>query len=58
MYVVVATTGIDDFDMLPRDLSLARAVVAGDITDKIARDWARDLPSYREYLNKVRQESR
>ena len=51
-------TGIDDFDMLPRDLSLARAVVAGDITDKIARDWARDLPSYREYLNKVRQESR
>ena len=48
-------TGIDDYDMLPRDLSLARAVDAGDITDKVARSWARDLPSYREYLNKVRQ---
>lgn len=50
-------TGIDEHDMLPRDLSLARAVVAGDISDKTAREWARDLPSYREYLNRVRQES-
>lgn len=49
-------TGIDEHDMLPRDLSLARAVVKGDITDKVAREWARDLPSYREYLNRVRQE--
>ena len=50
-------TGIDEFGMLPRELSLARAVVAGDISDKTAREWARDLPSYREYLNRVRQES-
>ena len=50
-------TGIDEHDMLPRDLSLARAVVAGDISDKTAREWARDLPSYREYLNRVRQEA-
>ncbi len=49
-------TGIDEYGMLPRDLSLARAVVNGDISDKIARDWARDPQAYREYLNKVRQD--
>ncbi|MFN8015644.1 MAG: PilT/PilU family type 4a pilus ATPase [Acidimicrobiia bacterium] len=51
-------TGIEEFGMLPRDLSLARAVVNGDISDKVARDWARDPASYREYLNKVRQGQR
>lgn len=48
-------TGIEEFGMLPRDLSLAKAVVNGEISDKVARDWARDPASYREYLNKVRQ---
>lgn len=51
-------TGIDEYGMVPRDLSLARAVVAGEISDKVARDWARDQATYREYLNKVRQNQR
>ncbi len=49
-------TGIEEYGMVPRDLSLARAVVEGTISDKIAREWARDPASYREYLNKVRQD--
>lgn len=49
-------TGIEEFGMVPRDLSLAEAVVRGDVSDKVAREWARDIGSYREYLNKVRQD--
>ena len=51
-------TGIEEFGMVPRDLSLAQAVVAGDITDKVARELVRDPGSYREYLNKVRQSNK
>ena len=47
-------SGIQEHGMIPRDLSLAKAVAAGQISDRQAKEWASDIKSYNEYITKFR----